>query len=201
MTDWEGSAVTGTLAALKRRRDAVKSAMQAMLLEARADGIETLDDARDAKFRAKQSDLSELEFRIDEQRAEAARMGRIPANLARATRKNTVNTHVTFEPVTYRRGDNKYSYMRDLIRLQLNRDDDGSSRDRRTRDAHEVATSDEYTEFRDLDRVDGSGGYAVPPAWLMTQYIEMARPGRAFANLCQRQQLPGGTESLMSRSS
>jgi HK97 family phage major capsid protein len=69
-------------------------------------------------------------------------------------------------------------------------------RDRLMRHAHEVATSDEYTEFRDLDRVDGSGGYAVPPAWLMTQYIELARPGRAFANLCQRQQLPGGTDSI-----
>ena len=26
--------------------------------------------------------------------------------------------------------------------------------------------------------------------------IELARPGRAFANLCQRQQLPGGTDSI-----
>ena len=200
MTDWEGSAVTGTLAALERRRDAIKAAAEAMLLEARADGMETLDDARDAKFRAMQTDLADLEYRIDTQRAEAARMGRIPTNLARAaqtqTRKNTVSTHVTFEPLTYRRGDNKHSYMRDLIRLQLNRDDDGSSRDRLMRHAHEVATSDEYTEFRDLDRVDGSGGYAVPPAWLMTQYIELARPGRAFANLCQRQPLPSGTDSI-----
>jgi HK97 family phage major capsid protein len=201
MTDWEGSAVTGTLAALERRRDAIKAAGEAMLLEARADGVETLDDGRDAKFRAMQTDLADLEYRIDTQRAEAARMGRIPTNLARAaqtqTRKNTVSTtHVTFEPLTYRRGENKHSYMRDLIRLQLNRDDDGSSRDRLMRHAHEVATSDEYTEFRDLDRVDGSGGYAVPPAWLMTQYIELARPGRAFANLCQRQQLPGGTDSI-----
>ncbi len=147
-----------------------------------------------------QTDLADLEYRIDSQRAEAARMGRVPTNLARAaqtqTRKNTVSTHVTFEPLTYRRGDNKHSYVRDLIRLQLNRDDDGSSRDRLMRHAHEVATSDEYTEFRDLDRVDGSGGYAVPPAWLMMQYIEVARPGRAFANVCQRQPLPGDTDSI-----
>jgi len=200
MTDWEGSAVTGTLAALERRRDAIKAAAEAMLLEARADGMEALDDPRDAKFRAMQTDLADLEYRIDTQRAEAARMGRIPTNLARTaqtqTRKNTVSTHVTFEPLTYRRGDSKHSYVRDLVRLQLNRDDDGSSRDRLLRHAHEVATSDEYTEFRDLDRVDGSGGYAVPPALLMSQYIELARPGRAFANLCQRQQLPGGTDSI-----
>jgi hypothetical protein len=38
MTDWEGSAVTGTLAALECRRDAIKAAAEAMLLEARAEG-------------------------------------------------------------------------------------------------------------------------------------------------------------------
>src|ERR1700740_2791288 len=36
----------------------------------------------------------------------------------------------------------------EMIWLQLNRDEDGSSRDRLMRHAHEVATSDEYTEFR-----------------------------------------------------
>jgi HK97 family phage major capsid protein len=53
-----------------------------------------------------------------------------------------------------------------------------------------------FQEHRDLSRVDGSGGYAVPPAWLMNQYVELARPGRAFANLVQRQPLPGGTDSI-----
>jgi HK97 family phage major capsid protein len=54
----------------------------------------------------------------------------------------------------------------------------------------------ERYEYRDISRVDGSGGYAVPPAWLMDQYVTYARPGRAFANLCQRQTLPGGTDSI-----
>jgi hypothetical protein len=31
---------------------------------------------------------------------------------------------------------------------------------------------------------------------LMDQYIELARPGGAFANLVQRQPLPGGTDSV-----
>ena len=78
MTDWEGSAVTGTLAALERRRDAIKAAAEAMLLEARADGMETLDDARDAKFRAMQTDHADLEYRIDTQRAEARPHGPHP---------------------------------------------------------------------------------------------------------------------------
>jgi hypothetical protein len=71
-----------------------------------------------------------------------------------------------------------------------------STLERLRRHAQDVATSEEYTEYRDLSRVDGAGGYAVPPAWLMDQYIELARPGRAFANLVQRQPLPGGTDSI-----
>jgi HK97 family phage major capsid protein len=62
--------------------------------------------------------------------------------------------------------------------------------------SRDVATHGAFQEFRDLSRVDGSGGYAVPPAWLMSQYIELARPGRAIANLVQRQPLPGGTDSI-----
>ena len=38
--------------------------------------------------------------------------------------------------------------------------------------------------------------WSTPPAWLMNQYIELARPGRAIANLVQRQPLPGGTDSI-----
>lgn len=75
-------------------------------------------------------------------------------------------------------------------------DDTSESRRRLEQHAEEVQTSADYMEYRDLSRVDGSGGYAIPPAWLMNQYIELARPGRAFANLVQRQPLPGGTDSI-----
>ncbi|WP_082965082.1 phage major capsid protein [Mycobacterium sp. ACS1612] len=53
-----------------------------------------------------------------------------------------------------------------------------------------------FQEHRDLSRVDGQDGYAVPAASLMNQYVELAKPGRAFANLVQRQPLPGGTDSI-----
>jgi HK97 family phage major capsid protein len=75
-------------------------------------------------------------------------------------------------------------------------DNDGEARRRMMGHAQDVATGPEYQEYRDISRVDGSGGYAVPPAWLMDQYVTYARPGRAFANVCQRQTLPGGTDSI-----
>ena len=94
------------------------------------------------------------------------------------------------------RGDPRQSWCRDLIRLSLNLDSDGESRARLASHAQQVVDHPAFQEHRDLSRVDGSGGYAVPPAWLMNQYIELARPGRAFANLVQRQPLPGGTDSI-----
>ena len=42
----------------------------------------------------------------------------------------------------------------------------------------------------------GNGGYAVPPAWLMSQFVDLARAGRAYANLCNMQPMPPGTDSI-----
>jgi Phage capsid family. len=59
-----------------------------------------------------------------------------------------------------------------------------------------VAVEPEYKEYRDLNRTDGSGGAFVPPAWLMGQWIELARAGRPTANLFNSQPLPPGTDSI-----
>lgn len=65
--------------------------------------------------------------------------------------------------------------------------------ERLNRHAKAVATDKEY---RDLNRTDGTGGYFVPPLWLMNQFIELARAGRAYANVCPTEALPPGTDSL-----
>ena len=100
--------------------------------------------------------------------------------------------------MTYsRHNSGQQSWVRDMIRISIpGYDDSGESRRRLQQHAQDVAQHPAYAEFRDLSRVDGQGGYASPPAWLMNQYIELARPGRAFANLCQRQPLPAGSDSL-----
>jgi HK97 family phage major capsid protein len=152
------------------------------------------------RMRHMQADLRGLDEQIAEYRADLERSA-IPAHLARltlnpqTTSRNTMN-HADARDLIYRRGDHRQSWARDMIRLSLNMDSDGESRARLTTHAAQVAEHPAYMEHRDLSRVDGSGGYAVPPAWLMNQYIELARPGRAFANLVQRQPLPGGTDSI-----
>lgn len=135
--------------------------------------------------------------RDDVEREEQARKGEDSPALERIRRPNAgVARCRVYESSTYQRGDHRHSYVQDLVRVQMNMDDTGSARERLLRHAQDVATLPEYSEHRDLSRVDGSGGYAVPPAWLMDSYVELARPGRAFANLVQNLPLPAGTDSV-----
>lgn len=46
------------------------------------------------------------------------------------------------------------------------------------------------------NRVDGQGGYFVPPLWLIDEYINLPRFGRNTANLCHNMPLPAGTDSI-----
>src|SRR5690606_5727338 len=68
-----------------------------------------------------------------------------------------------------------------------------ATEERLRRHAQEVASA---PEFRNLDRDDGSGGYFVPPAWMMSRFVELARASRAYANLCPTEVLPRGTDSI-----
>lgn len=187
---------------LARQREGLQEKAEAVLLEARSAGREQLLSEEDGELRkyTKQmrdlgGDIADLDERIEETRAEVERTGSINKNLARIRQAEGTVARVK-EQQTYQKGDPRRSYMQDLIKLSLNLDDTGDSRERLMRHAQDVATQPEYSEYRDLTRVDGSGGYAIPPAWLMSQYIELARPGRAFANLVQRQPLPSGTDSI-----
>jgi HK97 family phage major capsid protein len=51
-------------------------------------------------------------------------------------------------------------------------------------------------ERRAISRVDGQGGYFVPPLWLVDDYIGYLRAGRVFANLWTNLPLPSGTDSI-----
>lgn len=187
---------------LIRDRDELKGKAEAVLMEARGAGRDTLESEEDTEFRRYTADMAKigdelkgLEERIEEVRAEVERSGQISNSLARIRSAESAISRVKEQSI-YPKGHPQRSYMQDLIKYSMNLDSDGSARDRLFRHAQDVATSDDYKEFRDLSRVDGSGGYAVPPAWLMSQYVELARPGRALANLVQRQPLPGGTDSI-----
>ena len=101
------------------------------------------------------------------------------------------------EQATYTKGDPRRSYLKDLITVSIpGRSDADEARERLSRHSHDVDTLPEYMEARNLNRTNGSGGYAVPPAWLVQDYISLARAGRPVANVVQNQALPAGTNSI-----
>ena len=215
MSDIEGRGLVAAggmedfLATLIKRRGSVQEERaraqqkgEAVLLLAKEQGREKLEPQEDSEFRKYMDEMKNLgaelvglDDRIEEIRSEVERSGQLNANLSRIRKAEGTITRVR-EQAIYQKGDPRRSYMQDLVKTTLGVDDTGECRDRLMRHAQDVSTLPEYTEYRDINRTDGSGGYAVPPAWLMNQYVELARPGRAFANLCQRQPLPGGTDSI-----
>lgn len=51
-------------------------------------------------------------------------------------------------------------------------------------------------ETRATNRTDGTGGFLVPPLWLIDELIPYLRAGRDFANLWRNMPLPAGTDSI-----
>jgi len=164
-----------------------------------AEDYQTVSENR-ARLDAMRTRLAELDAFVEERdrAAEAAReivpdtdpAPAVPAAPAAAVSPAVVRA----EPRTYEQRHDGPSYFRDLVAAQMpaaNMADVDGARDRLARHAQEVAV-----EQRDLNRTDGTGGYFVPPAWLMGQFIELARARRATADLVTNVPLPPGTDSI-----
>lgn len=178
---------------------------ESILTVAEAQGRKDLDAAETSEFRqfsanikAKQDEILALNELIDEQNEELKRSGQLDEGAVKV-RQASGRLESIKEPMTYSKEAskaNRASYLQDVCRIGMNMDYTGAARERLMRHAQDVETMDEYREMRDLSRVDGQGGYAVPPLWMMGDYVELARPGRALANLVTNQPLPAGTDSI-----
>lgn len=188
------------LSAANERREAVLATRKALLDSAEAEKREELTPEEDTEFRARTAEVAEIdkeiadtEARVSELQGEKARTeaAQLAAARAKAYQPSAV---VTEQDLMYRKG-NGQSYIADLTRSLILHDSDAT--DRLSQHASEVRSAPEFKEFRtNLSRVDGNGGFFVPPAWLMSQWIELARPGRPTANLIGSQALPPGTDSI-----
>lgn len=159
---------------------------------------EDLSDEEDAEFRGlteqiktHDEELRALDARISELSEELQRSGELTKGAA-AVQRAQARVQVV-EGQTYAKG-NGNSYFRDLAAASINTAGASEARARLERHAIDVATAPEYRAG--LDRVDTSGGYFVPPAWLISQYVAFNRAGRATADLCTQQALPSGTDSI-----
>ncbi|MFI5801049.1 phage major capsid protein [Streptomyces sp. NPDC051677] len=176
------------LTRLRERRASLLARRTAIPRSAELRGDTELNDVESREFLSVTEDLARIDDRIDEIEAESRRG--LPSEGAHLA--STVRSRISVnEPRTYTRGNGR-SYLQDLARVKLGMDD-GTAIERLQRHAQDVS---ETPEFRDLNRTDGNGGYFVPPLWLMSQFVELARAGRAYANLVTNQPLPPGTDSI-----
>jgi HK97 family phage major capsid protein len=180
------------------KRDQLVEQRKAIVEVAKQEFRDDLNEEEDDEFRkftdeikALDEEIRSLDDRLTELADEDERTKRA-ASSARRMKAVDATMRVTEQRTYQRNGPN--SYLRDLANAQINMDFE--ARARLDRHAQEVRTEDEYQEYRDLNRADGSGGNFVPPAWLMDQWIELARASRVTANLINSQQLPAGTDSI-----
>jgi HK97 family phage major capsid protein len=183
--------------AAAEEREQLLAKRKAIVDLAEEEARQELSEEEDAEYRdlttkvkVQDKALTDFDERIQELADEAERAQKVSAGAA-ALQRAQARVQVVSEARTYVQGNGR-SYLQDLARVQMNMDD-GSAAERLRRHAQEVATDKEY---RDLNRTDGTGGQFVPPLWLMSQYIELARAGRAYANLVPSQGLPAGTDSI-----
>ena len=120
----------------------------------------------------------------------AATEAREAAVQSEETDATEARVSIKSEAMTYRQGGS-HSYFKDLALSQAPGVWDGEARARLARHATEVAV-----ETRADNRTDGSGGEFVPPLWLVSSYVALARAGRVTADLASKYELPGGTDSI-----
>lgn len=97
---------------------------------------------------------------------------------------------VTRNETVYRRSDPGVSWVRDMVAAGMYGDQNAA--DRLRRNNREVAS----TLTRALSATDGGGGEFVPPAWMVADYVRLARAGRVVANRVRNQPLPPGTDTI-----
>ncbi|SKM81098.1 phage-related major capsid protein [Mycobacteroides abscessus subsp. massiliense] len=177
--------------------DKLMAERQAITDIVKEEAREDLSAEEDVEFRAKTAEIAKkqtecdgLDERVKELSDEIERSGRLDSQ-AQAVRKAQARIAEVKEAAAYEKGSGR-SYFKDLVLYSMNQDTDGSAAERLRRHAVDVKGAN----YRALDRVDGNGGYFVPPIYLVSQYIELARSGRAFANLLTQQPLPAGTDSI-----
>ncbi|MGW0632437.1 phage major capsid protein [Streptomyces sp. NPDC002758] len=178
-----------SLARLRERRRQYVEQRTTIVDQAEARGGGNLTSTETIKFEQLSGRISAIDERIEELEDAATTAG-TPTDGATAVRRATLSVS---EGRTYELG-NGSSYLQDLARVRLGMDDDGTAHERLMRHAQDVATEPEYRTLP--NRTDGQGGYAVPPLWLMNQFIDLARAGRAYANVVNGQSLPPGTDSI-----
>lgn len=149
--------------------------------EAKITEIRERKSAAGAAIESMRSELEalEVEQRVDEKVAEMQR----DTTDTKVEVREDVTVRVVAEPnPVYRKDNSETSYFRDLFDVTR-----GSSeaRDRLAQSQQRAGTT-----------VTGAGGEFAPPAWLVEDFVALARAGRVTADLMNGAPLPEGVSSV-----
>src|SRR5215213_2802156 len=165
---------------LRERRDQALMRRKQIVDTGQRERRTHLTEAEDVEFRQLTRDLREIDERITEL-TEEERHSSLAAAAMRSSGGGRSTSHV-YGPESRARS----SYFADLVAVQ-----------RQTADYEQRQRLHEYElEQRDLNRADGTGGYAIPPAFLLDEFVGLPRAGRVTADLLTRRPLPPGTDSI-----
>ena len=128
------------------------------------------------------NEIDALGVRIGEVEAQEAREAKA-AEVRVAAGVQTSTASVNEPNPVYRKDDLSTSYFRDLFNSGTG---DIQARNRLV----------SAQETRALSTTAGAGGQFAPPAWLVDEYVALARAARVTADLVQHESLPGGVSSI-----
>jgi HK97 family phage major capsid protein len=181
-------------ATMRERRSAKKASLDALLASVETRDNKDMTDEESTQFDAIVAEIRSMDARIVELDAVEASEARAAATRVEAGEtgeQRTGGAQVTEKPI-YQKGDHTRSFFRDLHLASNAHDTAAAERIRRN---HAIEAG-EQRALGNTGAVGGSGGEFAPPAWLVSDAVMLARPGRVAADLFTHASLPAGISSV-----
>ena len=144
-------------------------------------------DALVGEIRGLDDEIEKVDTRIKELEVQEQREA-----AAAAARVETGHVGLQYayvgDPSVYHPGPDSPSFFRDLYAARRG---NWAAAERLHRNNAQVGV-----ERRALSTASGAGGEFAPPAWLIEEFVALARPGRVLADRCTREPLPTGVSSI-----
>lgn len=101
---------------------------------------------------------------------------------------------IGYQPSVYQRSNPETSYFRDLYEARTTGNRDAA--DRLVRNDRENRALSNTGQTSTIGAGGGAGGEFAPPAWLIDDFVKLARPGRVFADRASHDVLPNGVANV-----
>jgi len=179
-----------SLQIMKERRALVHAGMTTMLNDLQGEHRD-MQASENREFNKAVALIAEQDERIAELADEAKRSASAASARIGFSEPSGIGGAFTSGGETYHRGATSPSFFRDLWHAQRG---DADASDRLRRNNREVGM--ETRALGNTGATGGSGGEFAPPAWIIDQYVKLARPGRVTADLFHKEDLPAGVSSV-----